>query len=319
MAFLNYENKKGSGKKLKVHFDLPEDDDFPNHRHSSSSVSSESSLDSDDTDNDNSINNVDSKYGLYGSPVWSFQGGSVTQSPPVQFMNSPGYDPNRIPSSVFNKPTSPMEWSVASNESLFSIQLGNSSFSRDYAFAFNNKSGELPRTSDLPNMPATLPSVQEVPAKEKNVDMERQSVSSDSSSETADSIRGHDHDKTSHESAGSVVDLKKTENSEEIGTDEVVLDKYPDDHSKEAKIPNGEAKNYASVSYRSVESNMSTRSFQFPILTAEGGRTSSSTVESEKQEQQPEKPQQPPSPKTEKAPKKSGKSWCFCFSCSPCF
>ncbi|KAG4969685.1 hypothetical protein JHK82_035383 [Glycine max] len=323
MAFLNYESKRGSGKKLKVHFDLPEDDDYPNHKHSSSSVSSECSLDSDDTDNDNSIDNVDSKYGSYGSPVWSFQGGSVTQSPPVQFLSSPEYDPNRIPSSIFNKPTSPMEWSVASNESVFSIHLGNNSFSRDYAFPFNNKSGELPRTSDLPSMPATLPPVQEVPAKDKNVDMERHSVSSDSSSETADSVRGHDHKKTSHETAGSVgevVDLVKIENSEDIGTNEVVLDKTPDDHSNEAKIPNGEANNYTSVLYRSVESDMSTHS-----LTAEGGRTSSSTVESEKQEksekheQQPEKPQQPRSPKTEKSPKQSGKSWCFSCSCSPCF
>ncbi|KAH1215637.1 hypothetical protein GmHk_13G036730 [Glycine max] len=336
MAFLNYESKRGSGKKLKVHFDLPEDDDYPNHKHSSSSVSSECSLDSDDTDNDNSIDNVDSKYGSYGSPVWSFQGGSVTQSPPVQFLSSPEYDPNRIPSSIFNKPTSPMEWSVASNESVFSIHLGNNSFSRDYAFPFNNKSGELPRTSDLPSMPATLPPVQEVPAKDKNVDMERHSVSSDSSSETADSVRGHDHKKTSHETAGSVgevVDLVKIENSEDIGTNEVVLDKTPDDHSNEAKIPNGEANNYTSVLYRSVESDMSTHSLVLPTskmfandsyypalitnnvlrlaLTAEGGRTSSSTVESEKQEksekheQQPEKPQQPRSPKTEKSPKQS--------------
>ncbi|TKY50183.1 hypothetical protein E2542_SST27640 [Spatholobus suberectus] len=316
MAFLNYENKRGSGKKLKVHFDLPEDEDYPNQKHSSSSVSSESSLDSDDTDkDDNSIDNVDSKYGLCGSPVWSFQGGSVTQSPPVQFMSSPGYDPNRIPSTIFgNRPTSPMEWSVASNESLFSLHLGNSSFSRDHAFPYN-KSGELPRTNDLVSMPAALPPVQEVTASDKKVDMERHSVSSDSSSETADSVGGHDHEKTSHETASSVVevdDLKKTETSAEDGTNELImLDKTPDDHYTDAKVPDGELKNYTCVSYRSVESDMSTRSFQFPILTADGGRTSSSTVESEKQEkgekqeQQPEKPDQPPSHRIEKAPKQS--------------
>ncbi|CAK7326209.1 unnamed protein product [Dovyalis caffra] len=49
---------------------------------------------------------------------------SPTQSPPLQAMERPGgYDPFRIPSSIFekNKGTTPMDWSVASNESLFSI------------------------------------------------------------------------------------------------------------------------------------------------------------------------------------------------------
>ncbi|KAG5240201.1 protein AF [Salix suchowensis] len=65
---------------------------------------------------------------------------SPTQSPPVQVMERPGgYDPFRIPSSIFesNKGPAPMDWSVASNESLFSIHVGNNSFSRDH------KSGEL--------------------------------------------------------------------------------------------------------------------------------------------------------------------------------
>jgi hypothetical protein len=39
-----------------------------------------------------------------------------------------GYDPNRIPAEVFNhtKSGSPVDWSVASNESLFSIHMGKS-------------------------------------------------------------------------------------------------------------------------------------------------------------------------------------------------
>lgn len=55
-----------------------------------------------------------------------------------------------------------------------------------------------------------------------------------------------------------------------------------------------------------------------------GGRSSSSTVESEKQEktEKPEKPLPPPlTPESEskQAPKQSRKYWCFCFSCSPCY
>ncbi|XP_065020434.1 uncharacterized protein LOC135645720 [Musa acuminata AAA Group] len=43
-------------------------------------------------------------------------------------------DPDRIPSSVFTrtKSTTQKDWSVASNESLFSIHVGNSSLSRDH-------------------------------------------------------------------------------------------------------------------------------------------------------------------------------------------
>ncbi|PRQ16339.1 hypothetical protein RchiOBHm_Chr7g0183151 [Rosa chinensis] len=71
---------------------------------------------------------------------------SATQSPPKQVMERPSEPstPYRIPDYVFaRKPsTAPMEWSAASNESLFSIQMGNMSFTREQ-FAFLGKSGEL--------------------------------------------------------------------------------------------------------------------------------------------------------------------------------
>lgn len=73
---------------------------------------------------------------------------TVTQSPPNQVMGkSDEPDPNRIPSSVFarSKSTSPVEWSIASNESLFSIHVGHSSFSKDNALL--NRSGEFSNLS----------------------------------------------------------------------------------------------------------------------------------------------------------------------------
>ncbi|KAJ0964592.1 hypothetical protein J5N97_025730 [Dioscorea zingiberensis] len=80
---------------------------------------------------------------------------SAQQCPPtVQMMGKYDVpDPNRIPSSVFarTKSTTPMEWSVASNESLFSIHLGNSSFSRDHVNIFG-KSGDM-----LDGLPETPP------------------------------------------------------------------------------------------------------------------------------------------------------------------
>ncbi|OIW12345.1 hypothetical protein TanjilG_32461 [Lupinus angustifolius] len=322
MAFLDYENKRGDSNKLQVHFDLPVDDDYHishHHKDSSSSISSDSSQhsDSDDSEKDNHIiiDNLESKNdgNGYGSPVWSYHDGSVTQSPPMQTMSPSGYDPNRIPSSIFSSPK-PMEWSVQSNESLFSIHIGNASFSRDHVFALN-KSGELFSVNDSIGTPTpmTLPTVEEVA--HDNKEMERHSVSSDSSDETASLAVENDYE--------------RIELPVEVHTP--VVDQTPKDHCKEvnqAMVPSDEAKNYNSVSYRSVESD---RSFQFPILTLDNGRNSYSTIESEKQErnehkhqhqhqhQQPEKPVELVKPETENAPpKKSGRSWCFCLSCSPC-
>ena len=73
-------------------------------------------------------------------------------SPPVQVMdrdNNGKYDPNRIPSSVFERSKSnvPAEWSCTSNESLFSIHLGNNSFT-GYGGDLM-KSGELYKSGEL--------------------------------------------------------------------------------------------------------------------------------------------------------------------------
>ncbi|XP_022933614.1 uncharacterized protein LOC111440990 [Cucurbita moschata] len=77
----------------------------------------------------------------------------TTQYPQTQVMervdnpNSPGY---RIPSHVFSrtKSTTPTEWSGASNESLFSIQMGTMSFTREQ-LCWIGKSGELYRSGEL--------------------------------------------------------------------------------------------------------------------------------------------------------------------------
>lgn len=76
------------------------------------------------------------------------QPSSLSSFDPPTSSHPPGYDPNRIPVNIFaGKPASPIEWSVASNESLFSIQMGNNSFSRDHVFVLY-KSGELPKLDD---------------------------------------------------------------------------------------------------------------------------------------------------------------------------
>lgn len=58
---------------------------------------------------------------------------STTRSPPIQVMERPGGDDlDHIPAAVFARPSTHLDWSIASNDSLFSIQLGNCSFSRDH-------------------------------------------------------------------------------------------------------------------------------------------------------------------------------------------
>ncbi|KAL9681433.1 hypothetical protein QQ045_013216 [Rhodiola kirilowii] len=54
---------------------------------------------------------------------------SLRQSPPLQVMDrSAAYDPGRISSSVFTAHGTPQEWSLASNESLFSLHVGPTGF-----------------------------------------------------------------------------------------------------------------------------------------------------------------------------------------------
>ncbi|KAF8378581.1 hypothetical protein HHK36_029927 [Tetracentron sinense] len=101
--------------------------------------------------------------------VFSLHSGSETkcrmQSPLIQVMERSG-DSNsyRIPASVFarSKSTTLMEWSVASNESLFSLHVGNNSLSGDQVFLLSKsgelgKSGELTKSGELINFSPRLP------------------------------------------------------------------------------------------------------------------------------------------------------------------
>ncbi|GFZ17004.1 hypothetical protein Acr_26g0002740 [Actinidia rufa] len=76
----------------------------------------------------------------------------LKESPPIQAMDRSGDSTYKIPSYVFarTKSTAPVDWSTASNESLFSIHMGNTSFSNDPMFW---RSGEL----GLPGEPTTSP------------------------------------------------------------------------------------------------------------------------------------------------------------------
>lgn len=107
---------------------------------------------------------------------YSQKGMSPTASPPIQVMDrSGGYESSRIPSSVFERSTNPLEWSIASNESLFSLHIGQTSFPRENPFMFGElgMSEELTKSDEL-NMFNRIPSVkvEEIDSARKSVDTE---------------------------------------------------------------------------------------------------------------------------------------------------
>ncbi|XP_011000103.1 PREDICTED: uncharacterized protein LOC105107761 [Populus euphratica] len=170
-------------------------------------------------------------------------------SPQLHVMGQPGgYDPNRIPSSIFAKPSNPAEWSVASNDSLFSIYMGNGSFSRDHAFMLY-KSGELPRFDETGNASTSLSPVIEV----ENNDRKSEDISID--------IKVKEEESTDSE--------EEPESTAEIRPTKEVLD------ATEKIICQEEMHLVEEIR---VSFSSSNRSFQFPLLDATSGRSSFNEV-----------------------------------------
>lgn len=102
---------------------------------------------------------------------------SPIMSPPIQVMERSGrYDSSRIPASVFENNTNPLEWSIASNDSLFSLHIGpNNSFTRQHTFKFSEvgvseeltKSDEMPMFNRLPSL-----TIEEIEIARKSVEVE---------------------------------------------------------------------------------------------------------------------------------------------------
>ncbi|KAJ6357219.1 hypothetical protein OIU78_005152 [Salix suchowensis] len=181
---------------------------------------------------------------------------SPKQSPPLQVMErAGGYDPLRIPSSIFekNKGAQPMDWSVASNESLFSIHVGNNSFSRDHALLFGDpgKSGDITKSGES-IMFSPLPP--------------REMVATDNRSSFPDMETNKQKGGSSGMADNTIKDPAEYQN-EEDNTNQAVSWKSP------------------SSSNRSYGSGDSVKSFSFPIL-ANGMRSGSLKAGVEQQQKQ---------------------------------
>lgn len=101
-----------------------------------------------------------------------------------------GYDPNRIPSEIFShtKSGNPVDWSVASNESLFSIHMGKSQELTAYYQAYADYALFPPLDAKDKEMFTTVGDVKQPPLKGLGEEDLRNSISGHS---TDGSIASH--------------------------------------------------------------------------------------------------------------------------------
>ncbi|KAF3654247.1 putative pentatricopeptide repeat-containing protein-like [Capsicum annuum] len=290
---------------------------------------------------------------------WSGANPAPMKSPPMHNMgHPPGYDPNRIPLSIFaSKPNSSgMEWSTASNESLFSIHMGNSSFNRDQ-YNMMYRSGELMKpeewssslynapevkSNEKKNLPPNLPPVVEM--------TKNKEVKNDITLETPKEKIVEPSKIDPGENQENNIKAKKTSDVDEVQHSVSELNKLDEvQHSpstpkmSDGKVPQFDA-SHASSPRLSNESGNSSSSFAFPVLLNDSGKTGSLKAPSAKMERpeppqpqaqpdlqpemQPQSPQQsrpysklesrqPESKQPESQPKLAATTWFSCFSCWP--
>ncbi|XP_051114479.1 uncharacterized protein LOC127240076 [Andrographis paniculata] len=263
---------------------------------------------------------------------------SPMKSPPVQTMGQPlGYDPNRIPASVFaTKPENTADWSTNSNESLFSLHIGNHSFSHDYAIMFG-KSGELPGSEDwnsfsanpfkasreLPRLdewnnkaPPSNPHHQPKPNDSNHLPPAMEAPPTRAPSGKHSEIKNKDDDQIQKSSMESEAVVKP-------GADQSVASPSVKLSVPEAASPPVNATlTFPSPPRCSDGSGNSSSSFAFPLLANGSAKNAASlkvvpekTDDSEAESQTQSQPQPESAEETSKAPAKS--RWCSCFPCFP--
>ncbi|GAB4845380.1 hypothetical protein Ancab_038787 [Ancistrocladus abbreviatus] len=242
--------------------------------------------------------------------------GSTLQSPPLQVMEQPADSSEyRIPSYVFarNKSGTPMEWSTASNESLFSIHTGNMSFTREQ-FNWLLKSGEL-NYADFKS--GQIPSMQGDPPKSG----EQILTTPNDLGKPGEQITPVQlaPPPACQSSAGLPSGI--------LCSDSGAANSPAGAHKEELKLETGDRrKGRSSVGEETqplsaCHSNASGQSFAFPVLTSEIDRTSSAKSGTDRTaEQQQKAPQEePPQPSTRKPEgAQTSSSWLSCFSCCAC-
>ncbi|KAK0584142.1 hypothetical protein LWI29_008262 [Acer saccharum] len=319
---MDSEHGNDNGKHFDVNGSCVDSNNQGNDSPSSSSSPSSSDSSRDYILDINALNDKickfksDSPNPVAQGPNWTPEvgGQAVPQSSSTLTTAYPrGYDPKRIPSAVFaSRSTTPIEWSVASNESLFSIQLGNGSFSRDHVYMLY-KSGELSKLDEQIKMAKRNDSFKLFKLDEPIIIGKPEQPSLPVVTE-AENMDGKSED-----------EMEKDEDVSAY-TQKVVIVEIAEDHTQEKIMPCAKDVN---VSCRSDESPTSAKSFAFPLLGGVG-RNSYAKMEAEKVEKenqpstsQPQEPLstsqpvvQPQSPQATiaKSVASSWFSWFYCFS-----
>ncbi|XP_022752246.1 ras guanine nucleotide exchange factor V-like [Durio zibethinus] len=249
-----------------------------------------------------------------------------------------GYVPNRIPSSVFSsKPATPMDWSTASNESLFSIHIGNGSFSRDQFFMLH-KSGELTKLDEqIIAQGHLLPSLKELEdMARRNENIDKDSEATEMSKNTTAKVV--ETSEVAEDRSNQKMPLAEEVHNPISNTPTVDLGSVAGNNSQEKKFP-AEVHNSPtnSISGHSDGCKNGTLSFAFPVLTgtSDAGTFShvngdqnnkglqAQSVKQQKQQQEEEQDQkqsteelQPQIPVTPQNAYR--RSWFSCFYCCRC-
>ncbi|CAF2103771.1 hypothetical protein HID58_016707 [Brassica napus] len=286
----------------------------------------------------------------YTSSVSSYTGSSWSSVHQHNLADLPGYDPNRIPSSVFcSKPSNSTDWSIASNESLFSIHDGNFSIStrEDHGVPAGLRLGEIPRFEEpvheiteikpvpLPLPPPTLQVNKPTEPEKETIQEKKPDDEKESDSEINHDDQDEESDNEHEEEEGEDMFEEKVEKQEE-------KEEIEDAKENKTEDTNSTVSHSPTISCRSDTSNNSICSFAFPVLQKEDGIDKTPSLEirgnlSQKTRPEyllPQSPMQPPQPEPlphsepqpqRKASKKiesqpqSPKSWTSgCFSCFHC-
>ncbi|KAL2340639.1 hypothetical protein Fmac_008579 [Flemingia macrophylla] len=236
--------------------------------------------------------------------------GSEKQTPPLQVMER-SEDPTkcsnyRFPSHVFSRHQSNTQWSTASNESLFSIQMGNTSFSSDLAWM--SKSGDMDRPGDT-NSSGVPPNNQPPPP------LPPQSPPTKFNHISQSTANQHEGSRVTEEKAAETMREVIMENS--INNEDTCKEE-----STTVCGPTRSERRSHNDSH-SHRSDGSTKSFAFNVMT-DGDRPLSSkhTENKRKQQKQPE-PQNlkaasdaaAQNPKPTPNASNQNKSWLSCFPC----
>ncbi|KAE9609652.1 hypothetical protein Lal_00006795 [Lupinus albus] len=229
--------------------------------------------------------------------------GPEIQNPPVQVMERQGQgdsstnSPYTFPSHVFarNNTNAPVEWSTASNESLFSIYMGNMSFSNEIPnFSGGNKYTELDKPGGETSMFDQPPNVASSPNHQPPAETTPVNKFNDISQRTAEM-----HVECSKAKA---TEAKAFETMREVimetsRTNENAVGKGGDDKNSNTRH----------------QSDGSTQSFAFQSSVSSKGE------EKKKQHKQIEKEQEETTTEVDETSKSTtnppSKGWLTCFSC----